>query len=114
MRYQVNMGSSPVSGAILRQARLRAGLTQRELAVRASTSQSVVARIEQGHTDPSTATLARLLAAAGFELRAELTPIAVSDTHMLDDVARILLLTPEERLLEVRNVSRFEAAARRA
>jgi len=114
MSYQVTMGSSPVSGAILRQARLLAGLTQRELAVRASTSQSVVARIEQGRSDPSTATLTRLLAAAGFELRAELTPIVVADTHMLDDVARILALTPEGRLLEVRNVSRFEAAARRA
>jgi hypothetical protein len=32
---------------------------------------------------------------------------------MLEDVARILALTPEERLREVRNVSRFEAAARR-
>jgi transcriptional regulator with XRE-family HTH domain len=110
----MNMGSPPFSGAILRRARLRAGLTQRALAARASTSQSVVARIEQGRSDPSTATLARLLAAAGFELRAELTPIAVADTHMLDDVGRILALTPEERLLEVRNVSRFEAAARRA
>jgi transcriptional regulator with XRE-family HTH domain len=74
----------------------------------------VVARIEQGRTDPSSATLARLLAAAGFGLRAELTPLPVADTHMLDDVARILALTPEERLLEVRNVSRFAAAARRA
>jgi transcriptional regulator with XRE-family HTH domain len=107
------MRSHPPSGAILREARLRAGLTQRELARRAGTSQSVVARIEQGRSDPGTATLARLLAAAGFELRAELTPIAVADTHMLDDVARILALTPEERLLEVRNVSRFEAAAAR-
>lgn len=108
------MGSHPLSGGLLREARLRAGLTQRDLAQRAGTSQSVVARIEQGRSDPSTATLARLLAAAGFELRAELTPIAVADTHMLDDVARILSLTPEERLLEVRNVSRFESAARRA
>ena len=114
MSYQVTMGSSPVSGAILREARLRTGITQRELARRAGTSQSVVARIEQGRSDPSTATLARLLAAAGFELRAELTPIVVADTHMLDDVARILSLSPEERLIEVRNVSRFEAAARRA
>jgi hypothetical protein len=73
----------------------------------------VVARIEQGRTDPSSATLVRLLAAAGFELRAELTPLPVAHTHMLDDVARILALTPEERLLEVRNASRFEAAARR-
>jgi transcriptional regulator with XRE-family HTH domain len=95
-------------------ARERAGLTQRALARRAGTAQSVVARIEQGRTDPSSATLARLLAAAGFELRAELSPLPVADTHMLGDVARILALTPEERLLEVRNVSRFEAAARRS
>jgi hypothetical protein len=72
----------------------------------------VVARIEQGRCDPSTATLARLLAAAGFELRADLIPLPVADTHMLDDVARILALSPEERLLEVRNVNRFVAAAR--
>jgi len=98
---------------LLRAARERAGLTQRELARRSGTSQSVVARIEQGRTDPSSATLARLLAAAGYELRAELSPLPVADTHMLDDVARILGLTPEERLLEVRNVCRFEAAARR-
>ena len=101
-------------GRILREARHRAGLTQRELADRAKTAQSVVARIEQGRSDPSTGTLSRLLAAAGFELRTDLLPLPVADSHMLDDVARILLLTPEERLLEVRNVSRFTAAARHA
>ncbi len=100
-------------GRLLRTARRRAALTQRELARRAGTSQSVVARIEQGQTDPSTANLSRLLAAAGFELRADLWPVTVADTHMLEDVARILALTPEERLREVRNVSRFESAARR-
>lgn len=109
------MRSTPLhGGALLREARARAGLTQRELARRARTAQSVVARIERGRTDPSAATLARLLAAAGFELRAELSPLPVADTHMLDDVARILAMTPEQRLLEVRNVSRFVAAARRA
>jgi len=101
-------------GRLLREARRRAGLTQRELAGRAKTSQSVVARIEQGRSDPSSATLSRLLSAAGFELRSELLPLPVANTHMLDDVARILSLTPEERLLEVRNVSRFAAAARHA
>ena len=107
----MNTESEP--GRLLRAARTRAGLTQRELARRAGTSQSVVARIEQGSTDPGAATLARLLAAAGFELRADLRPIAVAGTHMLGDVARILALTPEQRLEEVRNVSRFLAAARR-
>jgi predicted transcriptional regulator len=97
----------------LKNARTMAGLTQRELARRADTSQSVVARIESGVTDPSTATLTRLLAAAGFEIRADLSPSPVLDTHMMDDVARILGLTPEQRLEEVRAVARFTWTARR-
>ncbi len=101
------------AGELVREARRRAGLTQRALARRAGTAQSVVARIEQGAADPSTVTLTRLLAAAGFALRAELVPAAVADTHMLDDVTRLLALTPEDRLREVANVSRFEAAVRR-
>ncbi|MGH7578291.1 MAG: helix-turn-helix domain-containing protein [Longimicrobiales bacterium] len=56
------------AGDVLREARARARLTQRELARRAGTAQSVVARIERGQTDPSTGTLRALLAAAGFEL----------------------------------------------
>jgi transcriptional regulator with XRE-family HTH domain len=101
------------AGAMLREARTRAGLTQRELAARAGTSQSVVARIERGRTDPSFRTMQRLLAACGLEVWAELEPMPVVDTHMLDDVARILRLTPEQRLLEARNLSRLERAVRR-
>jgi transcriptional regulator with XRE-family HTH domain len=99
---------------LVREARSRAGLTQRKLAARAGTSQSVVARVELGQTRPGSATLRQLLEAAGFELRAELLPLPVVDTHMLEDVARILSLTPEHRLCEVGNVSRFESGARRA
>lgn len=88
-------------------------MSQRAIAERAATAQSVVARIETGVTDPSSETLTRLLAAAGFDLRCELTPVPVVDSHMLDDVDRILSLTPEERLIEVGNLARFEAAARR-
>lgn len=73
----------------------------------------MVARIEGGQTSPGHGTLARLVEAAGFELRAELAMRAVVETHMLADVARILSLSPEARLLEMRNLSRFEAAARR-
>lgn len=98
---------------IVREARSRAELTQRELARRAGTAQSVVSRIERGLTSPSWDTLSRLLAAAGFELHAALEPRATPDSHMLQDVTRILRLTPEERLSEVRNVSRFAATARR-
>jgi transcriptional regulator with XRE-family HTH domain len=99
---------------LVRDARTRAGLSQRELARRAGTAQSVVARIESGQTSPGAETLARVLAAAGYDLHAELCPATPEATHMLDDVARILALTPEDRLREVANVTRFISAARRA
>ena len=99
---------------LLRTARTSAGLTQRELARRARTAQSVVARIEQAATSPTWETLTRLLAAAGFEIDARLALRIADASHMLADVPRILSLTPEERLLELRNISRFLAEAKRS
>lgn len=98
---------------LLSSARKAAGLTQRALARRARTSQSVIARIERGATSPSWRTLEHLLNRAGFDLHANLTPSIRTRSHMLDDVARILQLTPEQRLLELHNAARFFAAARR-
>ena len=97
---------------LLQRARERAGMTQRQLAKKARTAQSVVARIELGETSPSWSTLARLLKAAGFSLSAGLRRTSV-DPQLLDDVPRILALSPEQRLLEVAQVSRFLSAARR-
>ncbi len=97
---------------LLSDARARSGMSQRELARKARTAQSVVARIELAETSPSWVTLNRLLKAAGFRLAAGLKRIDV-DPALLDDVRRILRLTPEERLSEVGNVNRFIAAARR-
>jgi transcriptional regulator with XRE-family HTH domain len=107
----------PTAAALLRQARARAGLSQRALARRAGTAQSVIARIERGQSSPTVATLERLLAAAGSELRAGMV-VRESSTvpersHMLDDVPRILRLTPEQRLEELKNFSRFLYEARR-
>lgn len=99
--------------ALLREARRRAGLSQRDLASRVDTSQSVVARIESGRTSPTVQTLTRLLEAAGMDLRVELATAPVVDSHMLDDVARIRALTPEQRLEEVAHMARFAAAATR-
>ena len=101
------------AAGLLREARTRAGLTQRELAKRARTAQSVIARVERGQSDPSWQTLVRLIAAAGFDLHGELSLCPTADSHMLQDVARILSLTPEERLNEVRNVNTFVMAAQR-
>jgi len=99
--------------SLLRQARHQAGLSQRALSQRAATSQSVVARIELGDTSPTWETLSRLVAAAGFDIEPQLALRPVIGSHMLDDVARIRRLTPEARLAEVANVSRFAEAVRR-
>jgi len=103
---------TPEASKLLQSARERAGMTQRQLAKKARTAQSVVARIELGETSPSWSTLVRLLKAAGFNISAGLRRIGV-DPQLLDDVPRILALTPEQRLREVAQVSRFLSAARR-
>ena len=102
----------PTPAELLRDARDQAGLSQRELARRARTTQSVVARIERG-ASPHWGTLVRLLRAAGFDLDVTLTPAPVRGSHMLADVPRILRLTPEQRLLELESFARLVASARR-
>jgi transcriptional regulator with XRE-family HTH domain len=95
-------------------ARVRAGLTQRALAARARTAQSVVARIETRQTSPSWKTLLRLVRSAGFDLHVALVPRLPGRSHMLADVPRILRLTPEQRLIELREAARFfESAVRK-
>lgn len=101
------------AATLLSTARRRAALSQRDLARRARTAQSVIARIESGVVSPSWKTLERLLRAAGFDLAATLSIRPRRGSHMLAEVPRILRLTPEERLLELRNAARFFAAARR-
>jgi hypothetical protein len=58
-------------------------------------------------------TLQKLVDAAGFEIAATLRPKARLDRQILDDVPRILSLSPEDRLREVANINRFTAMARR-
>lgn len=106
------MTDSTDPGRLLAEARTRSGLSQRQLAKKARTAQSVVARIELGETSPSWSTLLRLLKAAGFRLAPALRRTEV-DPSLLDDVPRILALSPENRLREVAEVSRFVAGARR-
>jgi ribosome-binding protein aMBF1 (putative translation factor) len=47
--------------------RLAAGLSQAQLAERASTSQPHITRIEKGQTDPGTDLIARIAAALGID-----------------------------------------------
>lgn len=50
-------------------ARVKAGLTQEQLAERMETSQSTIARLESGRTMPSGRTLARYAKATGTKLK---------------------------------------------
>jgi DNA-binding XRE family transcriptional regulator len=59
--------------AELLKARLRAGLSQVELAARMGTSQSTIARLENGHTLPSTKTLLRYAEATGSKFHVRLS-----------------------------------------
>jgi transcriptional regulator with XRE-family HTH domain len=61
------MGGS-VAGALLREARARAGLSQAELARRAGVSRSVLSVYESGRREPGSEALSRILAATGFRL----------------------------------------------
>ena len=78
----------------LRKARLAGGLTQSELAVRIGTSQSAIAKLEQGSTNPTLDTLQRCASASGFAVRLELVPLAPADAvveRYKQDVDRTLL-----------------------
>ncbi|UWZ84319.1 helix-turn-helix transcriptional regulator [Occallatibacter riparius] len=54
-------------------ARVRAGLSQAELAQRMGTSQSTIARLESGQTLPSTKTLLRFAQATGSKVEVRLS-----------------------------------------
>jgi transcriptional regulator with XRE-family HTH domain len=62
-------------GELLREVRRRHGLTQRQLAARARTSQAAISRLERGLVSPSVATLATLLDLMGEELTIGAEPI---------------------------------------
>jgi transcriptional regulator with XRE-family HTH domain len=95
--------------AIVREARARAGLTQRELARRARKTQSEIARIETGRQEPTFPTLERLVRAAGFDLKLQLVP---HDEHDERLIRSMLSLTPDERLRTLEEQSALFASAR--
>jgi transcriptional regulator with XRE-family HTH domain len=84
------------SADLIREARLRAGLTQYELAERTGRDRSVIARWEQGAVAPSVETLVELVRACGFDLPLELVP---HDASSAERLRRNALLSPERRVL---------------
>jgi transcriptional regulator with XRE-family HTH domain len=78
------------AGSVLAAARRRAGLTQEQLAQRASVPQSTISVYERGGREPTVPTLERLLRAAGFRVELELVPLGI-DTERNGRVLRDLL-----------------------
>ena len=83
------------SADVIREARLRAGLSQYELAERSGRKRGVIARWEQGAVAPSAETLIELVRACGFDLPFELVPYDPVGVDRLEKNSR---LTPERRV----------------
>jgi transcriptional regulator with XRE-family HTH domain len=83
------------SALVLREARLRAGLSQEGLAHRSGVNRVQINRYEAGAVAPSLDTLVELVRACGLDLTLDLIPFDSS----VDDRLRVLQpLTPERRL----------------
>lgn len=80
---------------LVREARKRVALTQRELADRAGTTQSSIARIESGRSDPSFETVLRLVRLCGLDL--DVMVVERDESDWLQ-AKRLLQHTPDERL----------------
>ena len=76
-----------IGGELVREARRRAGLTQRELAERAGTTQSAIARLESGRTSPSLEHVEWLLKLCGFSMIVSLAPY--DDSHLVQAKANL-------------------------
>jgi transcriptional regulator with XRE-family HTH domain len=96
---------------LVREARLRAGLTQQQLAERSGTTQSAIARIERGTTEPSYERVQRLIEACGFEL---VPRIAASDDSDWSVASTNLRLTYDARVRQHQAALRFARLGREA
>jgi transcriptional regulator with XRE-family HTH domain len=87
------------SGTIVRHARIRAGLTQSELAERLGVAQPTIARLESSRSNPRLSTLERAIAATGNEIELSLRPVVRPgiDESMIRSA---LKLSPAERLTQ--------------
>ena len=101
------------AGWTLREARRRAGLTQRALALKAGIPQPTIARIESQAVVPRVDTLDRLLSACGFALETYRRPGAGIDRTGIRELRR---LRPVDRLRlaaqDARNLDRLIEQAR--
>jgi transcriptional regulator with XRE-family HTH domain len=85
------------AGQIIREARLKAGLTQAELATRLGRERAQVARWEIGGQEPSFANLRAAVEACGFALQVEIAerdPTPGLDAELAESVPQ----APQQRV----------------
>jgi transcriptional regulator with XRE-family HTH domain len=92
------------SGSLLREARLRAGLSQGDLGERTGKDRAQIARWERDANSPPYETLRTLIRACGFDLSTELVAYDAAPTER---VQAVLDLSPQDRL--ARMVERRDA-----
>lgn len=85
------------SGMVIREARMRAGLSQVELSVRSGKDRAQLARWERDVVQPSFETLRELVRACGFDLETTLVPFQ-ADREQDARLQKTLRRSPQERL----------------
>jgi transcriptional regulator with XRE-family HTH domain len=98
-------------GDLIREARRRAGLTQQELAERLGTTQSALARIESGGTEPAFRRVVGIVRACGLDLEPRLVEADDADWSV---ASRNLSLDVDARVRNHEAALRFAVAGREA
>jgi transcriptional regulator with XRE-family HTH domain len=102
----MKQSNRPLLGHVLRDARRRAGISQKQLAIRTGIAAPAISRIENGHESPSFERVAICLEALGFEARFELHPLGGSQADPVH-LAAEAELTPAQRLERLFEWMRF-------
>jgi len=89
-----------ILGQQLRAVRLRHGVTQRSLALRAGTTQAAISRIESGAESPSFERFTQLLLVLGERPVLQIEPLGLELDLDPAELAHGARLTPEQRLAE--------------
>ena len=93
-----------ITGDLIREARLRAGLTQADLGKRLGKAQSVIARWERGLAQPSLETVREIVRACDLDLTFSLSKHDESSITIIDQHLR---MTPSERFADLLTRVRF-------
>jgi transcriptional regulator with XRE-family HTH domain len=105
--------AKPLLGEVLRDARRRAGISQKRLAIRTGVAAPAISRIENGHESPSFERVTVCLEALGFEPGLELHPLGGSQADPVH-LAAEAELTPAQRLESLFEWMRFGDSLARA